>query len=225
MKSQLIGLGFPESGLRIVRFGLDMEEYPVLEGERNPNNLMMVGRLVEKKGFEYGLRAVAESRKHGHHWNVNIFGDGPLMDSLQKLTNNLGLASSVRFHGFLPADAVLKAHRDHSLLLAPSVTASDGDMEGLPNTILEAMALGTPVIATNHAAIPEAITHTKSGFLARERDTGGLADILNKIASGQFNLNDIQKNARTVVEQHYNIQKMTEEVESVYGRVLSAKTS
>lgn len=221
MKSQLIALGFPEDSISIIRFGLDLEKHRFDGENRPPLRLILAGRLVEKKGFEFALRAIAASRNHGHNWKANLYGDGPLLESLKNLTKELGLNGSVQFHGFQPVETILDALRSHTLMLAPSVTASDGDMEGLPNTILEAMAAGTPVITTRHAAIPEAIIHEKSGFLAEERDTKELGLILNQIANGEIDLNKIRRIARKNIEEQYSIDNMVQNVERVYDRVIS----
>ncbi|MCC5908494.1 MAG: glycosyltransferase [Balneolaceae bacterium] len=221
MKSKLIDLGFPENAITIVRFGLDLDKHRFEEGSRHPLSLILAGRLVEKKGFEFALRAIAASKNRGHNWKADLYGDGPLLESVKNLVIELGLNDSVQFHGFQPVETILDALRNHTLLLAPSVTASDGDMEGLPNTILEAMAAGTPVITTRHAAIPEAIIHEKSGFLADQRDTKELGLILDRIANGETNLGKIRRNARKIIEEQYSIDKMVQNVEKVYDRVIA----
>lgn len=223
MKNQLIDLGFPEEKLSIVRFGVDLEHSEYIDNSLNPCKMMMVGRMVEKKGFEYAIRAISELHKTHKDVELDIYGFGPLMDELVQLRNRLGLQKCVHFHGFQPIESILQAHQSHSLLLAPSVTASDGDMEGLPNTILEAMAKGTPVVATRHAAIPEVIKDDETGFLVKEKSVSSLTEKLNSILSGRYNLDQIRKNARIVVEKQYCVDRMVKEVENIYLNVTNSK--
>lgn len=221
MKKQLEELGFPPEKINVVRFGMKMDDLNFSDEKRDPHSIMMVGRLVEKKGFEYGLRALSKVIKKGHPLSVHIYGNGPLLQKLKQLVVDLGIAEYVIFYGFQPVETILKAHHLHSFLLAPSVTAADGDMEGLPNTILEAMAKGTVVIATRHAAIPEAVIHKQTGFLADEKDIDALAGILEAALQENYDYASIQRNARKIVERDYSIKKMAAGVEAIYHRVIN----
>ena len=219
MKSQLLDLGFPDKKISVVRFGIQLSHSHYNENLPDDPKLMMVGRMVEKKGFEFAIRAVAELKKRGIDIDFNLYGDGPLMESLTNLTRKLDLQDTVRFHGYQPIETILDAHHDHSILLAPSVTAKDGDMEGLPNTILEAMAKGTFVVASRHAAIPEVIRDGETGFLAEEKDTGQLADKIEKVIRNYENLEPIRRNARQLIEKKYSVERMVREIEEIYDLV------
>lgn len=219
MKSQLVDIGFPENKISIVRFGLDVDEFKYRENSINPKKIMMVGRMVEKKGFEYAIQAISNLCKMGKKPELNIYGYGPLMDSLKKRSSDLEVDNCIHFHGYQPIEAIMDAHNQHSIMIVPSITANDGDMEGLPNTILEAMTKGTLVVASRHAAIPEAIKDKETGFLFEEKDVNGLTKILQKIMDGKFDLNTIRKNARAAVEKEYGISRMVQEVENIYDRV------
>lgn len=220
MKNQLIDLGFPSTKIDIVRFGLDLSNLNMKKNEPPNNDWMMVGRLVEKKGFEFALRAAKIVAENGEDFTLSIYGNGPLLPKLKALRKKLQLESRVHFKGFQPIEAILDAHNKHGLLIAPSVTAKDGDMEGLPNTILEAMALGTPVISTTHAAIPEVLEHSKTGFLTKEKDVDHLAKILQNILHGRYSLGSIRCQARKTIEEHHSVQKMVRDIEKVYDRMI-----
>lgn len=225
MKTRLIQLGFPEHKISVVRFGLDTDQIAFRNNYTLTPNLMMVGRMVEKKGFEYAIRAVAKVIEAGNNLKLDLYGDGPLKPGLQKLAKDLKTGDAIRFNGYLPIDEVITQYSQHSILLAPSVTASDGDMEGLPNTILEAMAAGTPVVATKHAAIPEAVVHTQTGFLVEERDTSALADTLTRIFDNHFNLNKIRLYARAKIEQEYSVKNMVSRMEKIYETAILEKNA
>lgn len=225
MKGQLLALGFPEKRITIVRFGLDTEKLRFRTDYEIKPSFLMAGRLVEKKGFEFGLKAIAEVTARGIPATVNLYGDGPLMPDLKNLTRKLRIEDKVTFHGFRPVEQILDAHSSHSFMLAPSVTAGDGDMEGLPNTILESMAVGTPIITTRHAAIPEVVEHGVSGFLSDERDVSGLADIITRLIEnpGREKLEAIRREARKRIEEEYTVQKMVAGVEQVYDDVTNSE--
>jgi glycosyltransferase involved in cell wall biosynthesis len=200
MKSQLIELGFPKEKISIVRFEIDIDKFAYREHSENPKKIIMVGRMVEKKGFEYAIQAISNINKMGMNPEVNIYGYGLLMKSLKERTRNLKVNGSIRFHGYQPIDSIMKAYDEHAIMIAPSVTAEDGNTEGLPNTILESMAKGTPVVASKHAAISEVIKDKKTGFLFNEKDVDSLTELLRKILEDEFDLNSIRGNARSLIE-------------------------
>ena len=219
MKNQLIRLGFPEQKISIVRFGIELNGSAVNGKFPSEHKLMMVGRMVEKKGFQYGIRAIHHLREKGYKPEVNIYGYGPELNSLKKLSAALEVDDQITFHGFQPIDKIFEAHHKHTLMLAPSVVADDGDMEGLPNTIIEAMAEGTPVIGTRHAAIPELINNTETGFLVDEKDVKALADTIEKILLGTYDLQEIRRKARKEIENRYSIRRMVREIEAIYDKI------
>lgn len=222
MKQQLTSLGFPEERITVIRFGFDTRRIPFKQSNPLDKPVMLIGRLVEKKGFRYALEAIQILKNRGIVTEANIFGDGPLFQELKDLSARLGISAQIHFKGFLPIDEVLDNHIRHSLLLAPSVRASDGDMEGLPNTILEAMASGTPVVTTRHAAIPEAIHHESTGFLADERRPDQLADLMEKIFNGRYQTDETRTRARALIEREYNIRQTVAQTESLYEKVIGS---
>jgi colanic acid/amylovoran biosynthesis glycosyltransferase len=226
MKAQLIALGFPEERISIIRFGLNPDQFRFRKDYELKPSFLMAGRLVEKKGFEFGLKAIAEVISRGIPATVSIYGDGPLMPYLKNLTKKLGITGRVTFHGFRPVDEILEAHSAHSFMLVPSVTARDGDMEGLPNTVLEALALGTPVITTRHAAIPEVVEDGISGFLTDERDVNGLAEVITRLIENadRESMEAIRREARKRIEREYTVQKMVAGVEQVYDEVMKSSS-
>src|SRR5699024_6451171 len=122
----------------------------------------------------------------------------------------------VHFKGFQPIEKIRRAYQTHSVLLVPSVTASDGDQEGIPNTLLEGMASGIPVITTDHSAIPEVISHRKNGLMVPEKDPEALADMIRIVTENKINLSELREDARKKIAEEYELHRMVEEVEMIY---------
>lgn len=143
--------------------------------EKRPGSFLAVGRMVEKKAPQITLRAFAKAAK-GRDAHLTFIGDGPLLDTCKSLAVDLGVAAQVTFTGALPHDAV----RDHlevtETFLQHSITAKDGNTEGLPTAIQEALACGCITISTIHAGIPEAVEDGINGLLVPEWDEEGFAD-------------------------------------------------
>jgi len=174
----LAHLGCPADRTVVHRMGIDRGMFPFAPREDNPNqpvNIVSVARLVEKKGIEYGLRAVAETSRRHPRVRYTVVGDGPLRPELERLASRLGTLDRVRFLGMRSLDEVADVLRTASIFLAPSVTGADGDQEGIPVALMEAMSSGLPVISTQHSGIPELVEHGISGFLAPEADAAALA--------------------------------------------------
>lgn len=222
MKSQLVDLGFPAKNIEVIRFGINLSEFTYKQQLTSGAGVMMVGRMVEKKGFQYALKAIKILAEKGQAIHLDIYGDGPLREKLNTMVSELGIASQVHFHGYVSNEKVRQELQNHSILLAPSVTASDDDKEGLPNTILEAMASGIPVVASRHAAIPEAITDGKTGLLVPEKEPEAIAAALSKLLKQQVNVDQLRLNARKFIEQHHSIDQLVNKTEKFYTEIIKA---
>ncbi len=222
MKDQLIELGFPEKDIEIIRFGIDLDEFTYKETFNPDARLMMVGRMVEKKGFKYALEAVKILKTKGKTVNIDLYGDGPLRKKCEALARDLNINHQVKFYGYVSNNEVREALQNHSILLAPSITASDGDKEGLPNTILEAMASGVPVVASDHAAIPEAVYHLETGLLVPEKQPRKIASSLVKLLDRQIDIESIRKNARTLIEEQFSVEQLVKNTESLYTQIIKS---
>jgi colanic acid/amylovoran biosynthesis glycosyltransferase len=170
--------GAPADRIVTHHLGIDLAGFPARERPPRPDpTFLAVGRLVEKKGFEFLVRAVAHAGP-GFRGQVRIAGDGPLGEGLRGLARELGVADRVSFTGWASPDEVARAMHEADVLVMPSVTAADGDMEGLPVVLSEAMATGLPVIGTRHSGIPEAVRDGENGRVVPERDVAALASAL-----------------------------------------------
>lgn len=166
---------------RVVRVynGLDLDAFafdPALEAR--PIDVVAVGRLVEKKGFDVLVEACALARDRGTPLTVRIVGTGNCEQQLRSLITAHDLDGLVELVGALPQDRVREEIRAAATMAAPCVVGSDGNADGLPTVILESMALGTPVVATPVTGIPEAVIQGDTGRLVAERDADALATAL-----------------------------------------------
>lgn len=180
---RLVALGAPQAKVRTHRLGIDTELFrPIDRSTRaGATTALAVGRFVEKKGFDVLLRAVARSES-GDSLRLRLVGDGPMRGALEGLARELGIAHRVDFIGWRTSEEVAAEMAAADLLVVPSVTARDGDMEGAPLVLLEAMASGLPAIGSRHGGIPELVGHGENGLLVDERDAGGLAEALGRFA-------------------------------------------
>ncbi|MFM1804077.1 MAG: hypothetical protein RL136_956 [Planctomycetota bacterium] len=180
LADRLIALGAPADRIHLHRLGIDLSRFPATDrsARTGPATALAVGRFVEKKGFEYLLRAFARAATD---MRLRIVGDGPLRPALEQLAHELGIAPRVTFTGWLPPAGVAREMHEADLLVTPSVTAADGDMEGLPLVVIEAMATGLPVIGTAHSGIPEIVVDGETGAVVPERDIEALAAALGRL--------------------------------------------
>ncbi len=216
MKRQLSMLGFPEAKIDVVRFGLDLRAFPFRLRTRAGLRLLLIGRLVEKKGHRTALEAVAHLRAAGYPVELHCYGDGPLRETLRAEAHRLGIAAYVLFHGAVANEVVRQTYYAHDVLLVPSHTAADGDQEGLPNVIIEGLASGIPVVATRHAGIPELIVHEQTGLLIPERDTEALVAAIARLIDTPALVSQLSRAGRAAVEARHSLRRMVRDTEAVY---------
>ncbi len=206
-RTRLVELGCPPEKARVHRMGIDtgrirFEPRAATDGSIR---ILSIGRFVEKKGFEFGLRAFARIAANRPGARYEIVGDGPLRGRLEATIRDLGLGERVILHGSRTHEEVLALLKGAHAMLVPSVTAADGDQEGIPVVVLEAMAAGVPVVATRHTGIPEAVRDGETGLLAKERDVEGLAAHLAAIAGQPERATRLAAAARARVETEFDV--------------------
>lgn len=181
LRKAIVDLGCDAAKIDVVRTGIPLEEFPFRQREFPANGewrFVQACRLIEKKGLPTTLRAFAKFSERWPRSTVTIAGEGPLLEELQALAGQLKIDNRVKFSGFVSQDRLREIFYASHIFLHPSETGRDGNQEGVPNSMLEAMASGLPVFATNHGGIPEAIETGVSGMLVAERNADALAGAL-----------------------------------------------
>ncbi|MBT51977.1 MAG: glycosyl transferase family 1 [Mameliella sp.] len=178
---RLVALGCPQEKLHVSSCGIAPDQFPPSTHEAG--QVLAVGRFVEKKAPLTTVRAFATAAGEIPGAHLHMVGDGPLLAPAQALAADLGVTGRITFHGAQPHDAVRALLARASLFVQHSVTAPNGDTEGLPVAILEAMASGVPVVSTRHSGIPEAVQEGETGLLVEEHDTEGMARAMAHLLS------------------------------------------
>ena len=226
VRKELLSLGCPESRLGLHRPGIDVGRIPFQErkpGEDGSVNVLLVGRMVERKGISYGLRAFANASRYHRHVALTLIGDGPARPAIEAQLRELGLGN-VRLLGAQPHDAVLAEMQRAHILILPSVTAADGDTEGIPIALIEAQASGLPVVTTWHSGIPELVADGQSGYLVSERNSHALAERLRNLIEHPELWGPFGQAGRAIVEQSFNLQRQVAVLEEYYDRLLDGGT-
>jgi colanic acid/amylovoran biosynthesis glycosyltransferase len=221
LKSAVIDLGCAPEKIEIQRAGIPLADFP-FRPRSVPDNgqwrLLQAGRLIEKKGLKTTLRAFAKFRKEFPAARLTIAGEGPQLAELQSLARELQLDGAVDFAGFVSQEKLRELFYDAHIFLHPSETGRDGNQEGVPNSMLEAMASGLPVFATRHGGIPEAVENNVSGILVNERDHRALGDALIDCAKDSARLVAMGRAASESVAKNFGQTEQTCRLEEIYLR-------
>lgn len=203
--------GVRHDNAHVVPSGVDIRRFT--PAEKRPGSFLAVGRMVEKKAPQVTLRAFATAAR-GREAHLTFIGDGPLLVACKALAADLGIAGQVSFTGALPHDQVRRQLRGTEAFLQHSVTAKNGNTEGLPTAIQEALACGCITLATRHAGIPEAVTHGVNGFLTEEWDEAGFADGIRQLLDIE-DRTPLSRAARVTAEEKFDNDKGLARVEAV----------
>ena len=186
--------------------GLDLSQFSYSSPENRPPRLISVGRLVEKKGLSILIEACALLKQWGCDFHCQIVGTGSLERELKAQIEGLGLAKKVFLMGARPQNEVFELVQQAAVFAAPYIIGRDGNRDGLPTVLLEAMALGTPCVGTDVTGIPELIRHDKTGLIVPQKDGEALAFALQKLLYNPALRVYFATEARKLMELDFNIQ-------------------
>ena len=218
IKDQLIAHGCPPEKIVSHYIGIDLAQFRPLEADIKRSDIVFTGRLTEKKGCRYLIEAVIRLHASGLTPKLHLIGDGGLREELEELARPLG--DHVIFHGSQSPDFVREMVGRAAIFCAPSVTSRNGDSEGLGMVNLEAMALGTPVVSTLHAAIPEAVIHEETGILVPEHDSAALAIALTRLLRDENLARELGQNGIAHVRRNFDLKPQCIKLEAIYDELI-----
>lgn len=217
MKEKVARAGCVESKIKVVHLAKNISDYTFRNRKAPIKNFLSVGRLVEKKGIEDAIRAVAIVARNGLAINLKVIGGGPLMNRLKDVATELNANNFVQFLGPLPHDQVKKQFQESDAFILCSKTAADGDEEGTPTVLMEAQSFGLPCISTLHAGISEVIPEVGQQFLAREGDIQDIAKritLLNQLSDPE--VTNLCISGRKKVEDEFNLVTECQKLNDLY---------
>jgi colanic acid/amylovoran biosynthesis glycosyltransferase len=210
--------GSDARAVRRVYNGLDLDGFGWTSPAERPDTIAAVGRLVEKKGFADLVDAVALLVADGRDVELVLVGSGEQEQAIREQIERRRLAQHVRMLGGLPQHRVAEIVGGAAVLAAPCVVGADGNRDGLPTVLLEAMALGTPCVATPVTGIPEVIEHEVTGLLVPERDPHALAAALARVLDDHDLRVGLAKAARDLIETEFDTRRQASLVARGFSR-------
>ncbi|HEX7246716.1 MAG TPA: glycosyltransferase family 4 protein [Actinomycetota bacterium] len=215
--------GIGRTPIEVVHNGLDLRAFPAID--RRPGltggrpMILSVGRLVEKKGFDDLIDACAELARRGRWFRVRIVGDGPLREQLEAAADRLGISNLVEFTGALPRRQIVESYRRAALFALTPYVTDDGDRDGLPTALVEAMAGCLPVVTTAVAGIPELVAHRVNGLLAPARSVPEIAGHLDTVLGDAELAHRLGLAARDTVEHGFDGRASADRLTELFGIV------
>lgn len=203
---------------RLVYNGLTFQNRPLAPrpDAAPPYRLLAVGRFARTKGFPELLTAIARLKRERFPVELTLVGDGAWKSKLLKLRSRLGLENVVKMPGFIPNDKLAAQMLSHHLLVVPSVVHKNGDRDGIPNVIMEALSLETPVVATDVCGVSEVVRDGQTGFLAPQRDPATLARAIRAALENYPRAKAMAGEGRKLVLEMFDSQKNAQSLKNLY---------
>jgi len=221
-KAHLLSLRAAGAGISVIHCGVDLAgPEPSLDtragmAANTPLRILSVGSLVEKKGHRFLISACRILQEQGVDFTCTIIGAGPQEAELRRQIVTSQLAERVELLGARTHPEVLASYPAHDLFTLPSVVTADGDRDGIPVVLIEAGSAGLPLISTCVSGIPELVLHQQTGWLVPPGDALALAEAIRTLALDPALRARLGQNARTLVQDRFNIQSTSAQLEEVF---------
>ena len=223
LKGELLAAGADPDRVAVVHRGTDLERFPLADraGRAGPLRLLMVGRLVEKKAHGDALAALARLRQSGRAAELTIVGAGPAKAAIEAEAARRGVAQHVTLHAPMDQRALRERLAEADVFLHCSVTAGDGDVEGIPNVVVEAAATGLPVVGTRHGGIVEVVEEGRTGLLVGEREPEALAAALGRLGAEPARRLEMGRAAAARTRAAFDLRAQVTAHETLYAELLA----
>ena len=225
-KELLIKYGCPEEKIVVHHSPIRTKAFAFKSRKINKGekiHLVTVARLTEKKGIEYVIKALVQLRKKYRHIRYMVLGDGKEKHNLHRLIMDNNLQAIAHLYGWATHEEIKNVLSRSHIFILPSITGKDGDQEGIPNALKEAMAAGIPVISTFHAGIQELVTDKESGLLVEEKDVNGIVKAVELLIKNEDLYNKISRQGREKVIQDFDIKNVIDKLETIFYNLLADK--
>jgi len=225
MKNRLLSIGIPDEKITTLYLGANVDKFryvkrqPIYEKMSKNNDIyfLQVANFVEKKGHEYTVKAFSKLVADYPNLYLTFAGNGPLKDKILHLVKKLNLNKNIQIIDAVNTEEMKELMINADIFLHHSITAANGDMEGIPTVLMEAMATGLPVISTDHSGIPELITHNVDGFLVKEKDINGYIRQIKETLTNQRNISEM---ARKKIEIYFNMSMQLTRLKYIYRELI-----
>lgn len=212
------------SNVRRIYNGIDLTRFGYAPPKPSDTGILAVGRLVEKKGFHILLEAISLMRERGETPHCTIIGAGEEEADLRAQITASNLSDAVTMAGPMPQPQVIAAMQDAAVIACPCVVGRDGNRDGLPTVLLEAMALGTPCVATAVTGIPELVRTEKTGLCVAEGDPMALADALSRMTHDRALRSSVSTRARALIEAEFDIVQSAARLRGVFDKAIASRS-
>lgn len=213
-----------EDRIQLAYHGLDLSRLPEASSisDLSAPVILAVGRFVAKKGFAHLLDAAAILKQEGRRFELRFIGDGPGRAALESQVNHLGIRNEVRFLGVRPNAEVFAEIDAARVVAVPSVVTNEGDMDGLPNVVLEALGMSRPVVGSRMSAIPEVLVDGETGYLVEPGDSTDLAAKLRLVLDDPGLAARLGRHGRALIVRDFDVKKNVRTVIDTIARAASA---
>jgi glycosyltransferase involved in cell wall biosynthesis len=202
-----------------IHLGVDVKKFTPHNQDGMTQTIVSVSRLTEKKGLMYNLRAVNQLTDKYPELTYNVIGEGQREDKLRRIISRYGLTDSVKLLGHVSDERLETEIANASMFVLPCVKTDNGNRDGIPVSLMEAMAMETTPISTRISGVPELITHEESGLLIEPRNPEQLAEGISTLIEDPQYRKELGQAARQKIIAEFNLKTQTKELETIFKRV------